>query len=108
MSHLQRRGCAGSGIRSRRHGGLPMTSVMQCRVTKGKFVDRVSIRAMSCEKPGSSSRDRGSAIVWNFTDMIGEVTRDQVAAFGPTAALLYDDWYPALRSSEVGGKRMAK
>ena len=27
---------------------------MQCRVTKGKFVDRVSIRAKSCEKPGSS------------------------------------------------------
>jgi phenylpropionate dioxygenase-like ring-hydroxylating dioxygenase large terminal subunit len=39
--------------------------------------------------------------------MIGEVTRAQVAASGPTVNLLYDDWYPALRASEVGGKRMA-
>ena len=40
--------------------------------------------------------------------MIGEVTRAQVAASGPTATLLYDDWYPALRASAIGGKRMAK
>jgi len=43
-----------------------------------------------------------------FQPMIGEVTRAQVAASGPTATLLYDDWYPALRSSAIGGKRMAK
>src|SRR5271169_3741800 len=40
--------------------------------------------------------------------MIGEVTRAQVTASGATATLLFDDWYPALRSSEVGSKRMAK
>ncbi len=40
--------------------------------------------------------------------MIGEVTRVQGAAPGPTAALLYDDWYPALRCSEIRDKRMAK
>ncbi len=39
--------------------------------------------------------------------MIGELTRDQIAA-SPSTTLLYDDWYPALRSAEVGGKRMAK
>ncbi len=40
--------------------------------------------------------------------MIGEANRAQAAVSGPTATLLYDDWYPALRASEVGGKRMAK
>src|SRR5271167_4659676 len=44
----------------------------------------------------------------DFTTMSGEVTIAQVASSGPTAGLLYDDWYPALRSSEVSGKRTAK
>lgn len=39
--------------------------------------------------------------------MTGEVTRAQVAAAGPGATLLYDDWYPALRSSKIAGKHMA-
>ena len=42
----------------------------------------------------------------DFAHMIGEVTRAQVAASGPTATLLFDDWYPALRSSRLAGKRM--
>ena len=40
--------------------------------------------------------------------MIGEVTRAQTSHSGPGAVLLYDDWYPALRSSEVRGSTMAK
>ena len=40
--------------------------------------------------------------------MIGEVTRANAAAAGPTTALIYDDWYPAIRSSAIGDKQMAK
>ena len=40
--------------------------------------------------------------------MTGEVTRAPVAASAPTTALIYDDWYPAIRSSAISGKRMAK
>lgn len=40
--------------------------------------------------------------------MIGEVTRAQVLPSGPTATLLYDDWYPALRTSEIRSQQMAK
>ncbi len=40
--------------------------------------------------------------------MIGEVTRAPVAASTPSTMLIYDDWYPALRTSKISGKRMAK
>ncbi|MGA2903755.1 MAG: Rieske 2Fe-2S domain-containing protein [Candidatus Korobacteraceae bacterium] len=40
--------------------------------------------------------------------MIGEVTRAAVAASGPTTTLIYDDWYPAIRASEISGQQMAK
>ena len=56
----------------------------------------------------ATGRSQTSAIVWNVTNMIGEVTHAQVEASGPTASLLYDDWYPALRASVVGGNRTTK
>ncbi len=37
--------------------------------------------------------------------MTSEVTR---AASGPTTTLIYDDWYPAMRVSEISGRQMAK
>jgi len=37
--------------------------------------------------------------------MTSEVTR---AASGPTTTLIYDDWYPAMRASEISGRQMAK
>ncbi len=40
--------------------------------------------------------------------MTGEVTRAAVGSSGPTTTLIYDDWYPAIRSSEISGKRIAK
>ena len=40
--------------------------------------------------------------------MIGEVTRATAAPYGPTTTLIYDDWYPAIRASEISSKRMAK
>lgn len=40
--------------------------------------------------------------------MIGEVTRAAVATSGPGTTLIYDDWYPAIRSSEIADKRMSK
>jgi phenylpropionate dioxygenase-like ring-hydroxylating dioxygenase large terminal subunit len=43
-----------------------------------------------------------------FGKMIGEVTRAAVAATGPSTTLIYDDWYPAIRASEIADKRMAK
>src|ERR1700676_2505300 len=42
-----------------------------------------------------------------LSTMTGEVTRAQAAAAGPGATLLYDDWYPALRSDKIAGKHMA-
>src|ERR1039458_8342860 len=47
------------------------------------------------------------AIVWGLRIMPGEVTRTQIAPAGPGATLLYDDWYPALRSSKIAGEHMA-
>jgi phenylpropionate dioxygenase-like ring-hydroxylating dioxygenase large terminal subunit len=40
--------------------------------------------------------------------MTGEVTRAAVGSSGPTTTLIYDDWYPAIRASEISGKQMAK
>ncbi len=40
--------------------------------------------------------------------MTGEVTRAAVGSSGPTTTLIYDDWYPAIRASEIGAKQMAK
>ena len=40
--------------------------------------------------------------------MIGEVTRAPVTAPGPSTMLLYDDWYPAIRASEISGRQMSK
>jgi phenylpropionate dioxygenase-like ring-hydroxylating dioxygenase large terminal subunit len=40
--------------------------------------------------------------------MTGEVTRAAVGGSGPTTTLIYDDWYPAIRASEISGKQMAK
>jgi phenylpropionate dioxygenase-like ring-hydroxylating dioxygenase large terminal subunit len=40
--------------------------------------------------------------------MIAEPNSVQASASGPATALLYDDWYPALRSSDIRGKLMAK
>ena len=40
-----------------------------------------------------------------FGTMTSEVTR---AASSPTTALIYDDWYPAIRASEISGRQMAK
>jgi phenylpropionate dioxygenase-like ring-hydroxylating dioxygenase large terminal subunit len=40
--------------------------------------------------------------------MIGEVTRAAGAVSGPSTTLIYDDWYPAIRASEIAGKRLAK
>ena len=40
--------------------------------------------------------------------MIGEVTRAAGAVSGPSTTLIYDDWYPAIRSSEIHGSQMAK
>ncbi|MGC2111152.1 MAG: Rieske 2Fe-2S domain-containing protein, partial [Candidatus Korobacteraceae bacterium] len=40
--------------------------------------------------------------------MIGEVTRAAPALTAPATTLIYDDWYPAIRSSEIHGKRLAK
>ncbi len=39
--------------------------------------------------------------------MPGEVTR-AAAPSAPATALIYDDWYPAIRASEIRGKQMAK
>ncbi len=33
--------------------------------------------------------------------MTGEVTRAAVGSTGPTTTLIYDDWYPAIRASEI-------
>jgi len=41
-------------------------------------------------------------------DMIGEVTRAQASATGPTTTLIYDDWYPAARASQISGRGMIK
>ncbi|MGA7459729.1 MAG: aromatic ring-hydroxylating dioxygenase subunit alpha, partial [Candidatus Korobacteraceae bacterium] len=40
--------------------------------------------------------------------MTTEVTRAAVAPSGPTTTLIYDDWYPAMRASEIHGRQMAK
>ncbi len=40
--------------------------------------------------------------------MTGEVTRAATAVSGPTTTLIYDDWYPAMRASEISGRQMAK
>ncbi|HEY1732597.1 MAG TPA: Rieske 2Fe-2S domain-containing protein [Terriglobales bacterium] len=40
--------------------------------------------------------------------MTGEVTRAAVGSSGPTTTLIYDDWYPAIRASEIASKKMAK
>jgi phenylpropionate dioxygenase-like ring-hydroxylating dioxygenase large terminal subunit len=40
--------------------------------------------------------------------MTSEVTRAAVGSSGPTTTLIYDDWYPAIRASEIRGKQMAK
>lgn len=40
--------------------------------------------------------------------MISEVTRAAVAPSGTTTTLIYDDWYPAIRASEIHGRQMAK
>lgn len=40
--------------------------------------------------------------------MLSEVTRAAVSASGPTTTLIYDDWYPAIRASEISGKKIAK
>src|SRR5580692_11397892 len=40
--------------------------------------------------------------------MTSEVTRAAVGSSGPTTTLIYDDWYPALRSSQISGQKMAK
>jgi phenylpropionate dioxygenase-like ring-hydroxylating dioxygenase large terminal subunit len=40
--------------------------------------------------------------------MPGEVTHARTAATGPGAVLLYDDWYAALRSSQIHGNEMVK
>jgi len=40
--------------------------------------------------------------------MTSEVTRAAVAASGSTTTLIFDDWYPALRSSQISGQKMAK
>jgi phenylpropionate dioxygenase-like ring-hydroxylating dioxygenase large terminal subunit len=40
--------------------------------------------------------------------MIGEVTRAATTPSGPSTALIYDDWYPAIRASEISGRKMAK
>ncbi len=40
--------------------------------------------------------------------MTSEVTRAAVAAPGPTTTLIFDDWYPALRASQISGKQMSK
>ena len=40
--------------------------------------------------------------------MTSEVTRAAVGSSGPTTTLIYDDWYPAIRASEISGKQMAK
>ena len=40
--------------------------------------------------------------------MLGEATRATVAASGATTSWIYDAWYPAIRASEISGRRMAK
>ena len=40
--------------------------------------------------------------------MTSEATRAAVAATGSTTSLIYDDWYQAIRSSEIADKRMSK
>ncbi len=40
--------------------------------------------------------------------MLGELNRAAVVQSGPTTTLIYDDWYPALRASQIAGKHMAK
>jgi phenylpropionate dioxygenase-like ring-hydroxylating dioxygenase large terminal subunit len=40
--------------------------------------------------------------------MLSELTRATVAPSGPTTTLIYDDWYPAIRASEIHGRQMAK
>ena len=37
-----------------------------------------------------------------------EVTRAPSTSSAPTTSLIYDDWYPAIRASEIHGNRMAK
>ena len=39
--------------------------------------------------------------------MTSEVTRAAVGSSGPTTTLIYDDWYPAMRASDIAGKQMA-
>lgn len=40
--------------------------------------------------------------------MLSEVTRAVPAASTPTTTWIYDDWYPAIRASQISGKNMAK
>ena len=43
-----------------------------------------------------------------MASMTSEVTRAAAVASGSTTALIYDDWYPAARSSDIPGGRMTK
>jgi len=40
--------------------------------------------------------------------MISDLTRPATASSGPTTTLIYDDWYPAMRASEIRSRKMAK
>src|ERR1035437_9814184 len=75
--------------------------------SKKKTAARTEKRAIFRRRFSRLVELQRSAIVWELRTMTGEVNRTQIAPAGPGATLLYDYWYPALRSSKIAGKRMA-